>query len=63
MNLVFLELDPHHFHLNLRLLDVNRNIVIPRLYIQLLNKDYEYLWQQNKIYPDLNSTAPQEYRL
>ena len=40
MHLVSLELDTHHCHLNLKLVDENNNVVIPRaFYLQLLNKD------------------------
>ena len=44
MHLVSLELDTHHCHLNLKLVDENNNVVIPRtFYLQLLNKDNEYI--------------------
>ena len=50
MHLVFLELDTHRHHLDFKILDENNNKVIPRtFYLQLLNKDQEYIrqWNQN----------------
>ena len=50
IHLVFLELDTHRNHLDFKTLDENNNEVIPRiLYLQLLNKDHEYIqqWKQN----------------
>ena len=44
MHLVFLELDIH-CHLYFKLLGENKNVIIPRtFYLQLLNKDHEYMW-------------------
>ena len=44
--LVFLELDMHRPHLDFKLLDENNNEFIPRtFYLQLLNKDHEYIQQ------------------
>ena len=46
MHLVFLELDTHRHHLDFKILDENNNKVIPRtFYLQLLNKDQEYIRQ------------------
>ena len=48
MNFVFLELDTHWPHLDLKILDENNNEVIPRtLYLQLL-KNNEYIQQLNQ---------------
>ena len=44
MHLIFLELDTHRHHLDFKILDENNNEVIPRtFYLQLLNKDDEYI--------------------
>ena len=44
MHLVFLELETHHCHLDFKLLDENKNVIIPRtFYLQLLNKDHAYI--------------------
>ena len=46
VHLMFLELDTHRHHLDLKILDENNNEVIPRtFYLQLLNKDHEYIQQ------------------
>ena len=46
MHLVFLELDTHRPHLDFKILDENNSEVIPRtFYLQLLNKDHEYIRQ------------------
>ena len=39
MHLVFLELGVSHYHLDLKLLDENNNVIIPKTFsLQLLNK-------------------------
>ena len=44
MHLVFLELDTHHCRLDFKLLDKNKNVIMPRtFYFQPLSKDYEYI--------------------
>ena len=49
IHLVFLELDTHDCHLDFKLLDENNNAVIPRtFYLNLLNKDNEYIRKRNK---------------
>ena len=43
-HLVFLELNTHHCHLDFKLLDENKNVIILRtFYLQLLNEDNEYI--------------------
>ena len=49
MDVVFLELDLKHCHLYFKLLDENSNVIIQRtLYLQLLNKGGEFIWQRHK---------------
>ena len=58
---VFLELGTHQSHLDFKILDENNNDVIPRtFYLQLLNKNECILYNETKIYPDLNPSALQE---
>ena len=46
IHFVFLELDTHRPHLDFKILDENNNEVIPTtFYLQLLNKDHEYMRQ------------------
>ena len=58
IHLVFLGLDTHRPHLDFKVLDENNHEAIPRTFnLQLFIHDIE---TTNKIYPDLNPTAPQE---
>ena len=44
--LVFLELDTGYYHQGFKLVDKNNKEVLPRtFYLQVLNKDYEYIQQ------------------
>ena len=46
MNLVFLELDTHHCHLDFKLLDENKNVITPKtFYLHLLNRVYTLMTQ------------------
>lgn len=38
MDLVFLELDTHHSHLNVKLLEESRNVTIPKIFLILINR-------------------------
>ena len=66
IHLVFIELDIHQPHLDCKILDeTNNDVFLRTFHLQLLNKN-EHIDNETKIYPDLNSTAPQEpqtYRL
>ena len=42
MNLVFLELETHHFFLNCKLIDERNNVIIRKKFYKLLNKNCEY---------------------
>ena len=56
--LVFPELNAHHCHVDFKLLEENKNLIIPRtFYHQLLNKG-----KASKIFPDLNNAAPSQQR-
>ena len=45
-HLVFLELDTGYYHQDFKLVDKNNNEVLSRtFYLQLLNKDHEYIQQ------------------
>ena len=44
IHLVFLELDIHHSHLDFEIFDENNTAIISKkFFLQLLNKDNEYL--------------------
>ena len=48
MYLVFPGFDTHHCYLDFKLLDENKNVIVSKpFYLQLLNKDCEYIQQQN----------------
>ena len=63
IHLVFLELDIHHYHLDFKIFDENNTAIISKkFFLQLLNKDNEYLWQwcKQKIHSSLNTTPLRE---
>lgn len=49
MNLVLIEPDTHHFPLDFKHFDEDKNAIIPgRFYLQLLNKNDESVQRQNE---------------